>query len=355
MSAAPSLKTALKFKISIVKGPHAGAELQFDKATVTIGRGGDNDISLANDPRVSRQHAEIKNKGGEYYLVNLSQKNFILMDGQSVQSERLDGEHTIQIGESELKFSLNKPAPVLPNIPSFANSVPVQSQTSVPQNQPRAQAPMAPMPGLPPQMPPQQHHYQAAPAYVPPVASGESLLQNKRVRFYAIIAVVGVAAWFFLSSGAGKAKKDANSIRTSDQILMDLQNSEDSRKKFEERREKFSTIEATRAQENFVKAFRDYQQGQYARARESFQVVLNLDPENELAKRYLHLSKVKFDEVVKFSMIQGSRFREKKNWRKCQSSFSQVMTMLQSRKTDPTYQEAKKYYDECSLAGEGRY
>ena len=85
------------------------------------------------------------------------------------------------------------------------------------------------------------------------------------------------------------------------------------------------------------------------RARESFQVVLNLDSDNELAKRYLQLSRIKFDEMVKHSMLQGSRYREKKNWRLCQSSFFNVMTMLQNRKDDSVYQEAKRYYDECAL------
>jgi tetratricopeptide (TPR) repeat protein len=114
-------------------------------------------------------------------------------------------------------------------------------------------------------------------------------------------------------------------------------------------------VQYSRAQENFIKGFRDFQQGQYGRARESFQVTLNLDPDNDLAKRYLQLAKIKFDEMVKFSMIQGGRYREKKNWRKCQASFQNVITMLQSRKDDQTYLEAKRYYDECSLHAEGRY
>ncbi len=63
--------------------------------------------------------------------------------------------------------------------------------------------------------------------------------------------------------------------------------------------------------------------------REVFQVVLNLDPDNELAKRYYHLSKIKFDELVKFNMIQGNRYREKRNPAACVSrNYSNVLTML---------------------------
>lgn len=347
MSTAPQAKTQLKFTLEILKGPHAGGVFSFNKPNVSIGRGAENDIVLANDPRVSRQHAEIKSSGEEHYIVNLSQKNFVLVNGIRVQSEKLEGEIVIQIGESEMKFKPERPLVAKNNQPSFAGVKPAAVPPSMPMQAPtfappaHHQTPSMPGPAMPP--PPGNFG-----------GGGESLLQNKRVRFYGIIALVAIAGYFWLSSGK-KVRKDPNAIRMSDQVLLDMQSSEDAKKKFEERKEKFSTVEFSRAQENFIKGFRDFQQGQYARAREAFQVVLNLDPENDLAKRYLQLSKIKFDEMVKFSMIQGSRYREKKNWRKCQSSFFNVMTMLQSRKDDPTYQEAKRYYEECSLAGEGRF
>lgn len=350
--AAPQTKTHQKFSLEIMKGPHAGGSFTFDKPSVSFGRGAENDVVLANDPRISRQHAEIKSSGDEYYIVNLSQKNFVLVNGIRVQSEKLEGEAVIQIGESEIKFKPDRPLVAKNTTPSFAGVKPATAPTMPPPSMPQAQGFGAPQTYQAPHMP--------GPSMPPPQApnfgggSGESILQNKRVRFYGIIVIVALVGWYLMSSGK-KVKKDPNAIRMSDQVLLDMQNSDDAKKKFAERKEKFSTVEFSRAQENFIKGFRDFQQGQYARAREAFQVVLNLDPENDLAKRYLQLSKIKFDENVKFSMIQGSRYREKKNWRKCQSSFFNVMTMLQSRKDDPTYIEAKRYYEECSLAGEGRF
>ena len=352
-TASQASKSVSKFTVEIVKGPHAGGSFAFEQSTVSIGRGAENDIVLANDSRVSRQHAEIKGSGSEFYLVNLSQKNFVLINGVRIQTEKLSGDCTIQIGETELKFKQER-LPLAKNaIPSFSQAMP-----SPPQQMPAMQS----------YAPSQAHHQMPTSATAgfsghetgahqppQPAAGGLGpLLQNKRVRFYGIIAIAALVAWFFLSGGKKKSK-DPNAIRMSDQIQLDIQNSEDAKKKFEERKEKFSTVEYSRAQENFIKGFRDFQQGQYARSREAFQVVLNLDPENDLAKRYLQLAKIKFDELVKFSMIQGSRYREKKNWRKCQSSFFNVMTMLQNRKDDPTYQEAKRYYDECSLAAVGRF
>lgn len=360
MSAASKLKDQLKFSVEITKGPHAGVRLSFAKATVSIGRGPENDIVLTNDPRTSRQHAQIKQRESDFVIINLSQKNFVLVNGQSVQTEILTNSSVIQIGDTEIRFQQEQIAPV-----------------SLPENPPAAvlnflepakfEAPVIPPSVLPPVTPPlsppiqNYRDYQAPPnaSYVPPsspaVGSGGPM-QNSRVRFYGIVVVLGAILYFFLSPSNSKNAKDPNAIRTSVVSLQDVAQAE---KRTQElmtiKKEKYDSVQYRRSQENFVKGFRDFQQGQYARAREAFQVVLNLDPENELAKRYFHLSKIKFDELVKFNMIQGNRYREKKSWRMCQSNYSNVLTMLQNRKDDPTFKEAKQFYEECTLNLEGRF
>ncbi len=388
MSAAPQMKEAIKFELEIVKGPHIGFKNSYTKNSVTIGRGPENDIVLSGDPRVSRQHAEIKQRGNEFVIVNLSQKNFVMVNNQSIQSEIITNDSVILIGDTEIRLKAEVPAPVaatppppvmqsvppVPPMPSSAPTAPSMFQGVAPvvQPAPGASAPqvkpfqqqmpanpqMGGMPG-PVQYGGYQDPNMGAPgmgAARPMAAAGGGLLSNPRVRFYGIIGIVAlVLVWFFTSGKKGE-KKDPNAIRTS---AISMQDVLDAEKRSQElltiKRDKYDSVQYRRAQENFVKGFRDFQQGQYARAREAFQVVLNLDPDNELAKRYFHLSKIKFDELVKFNMIQGNRYREKKNWRMCQSNYSNVMTMLQQRKDDPTYKEAKQFFDECTLNLEGRF
>ncbi|WP_413576828.1 FHA domain-containing protein [Bdellovibrio sp. HCB290] len=369
MGAAPKAKDALKFDIEVVKGPHMGLRLSFASGSAKIGRGPENDIVLANDPRISRLHAEIRQRGNEFLIVNLSQKNFVMLNGESIQSEILHKGSVIQVGDSEIRFTPEAVA-AEPEIPSVPVLKPVVNQ-GIP-NMPAAGRPQMPTQGMPqmpaaqapnqmgqvrPQMPmgqpqPQANQYrQARPAAG---AAGGGGLSNPRVRFYAIVAVIGLAAWFLLSPSKKGAAKDPNAFRNS---AISIQDVADAEKRTEElrniKKEKYDSVQYKRAQENFIRGFRDFQQGQYARARESFQVVLNLDPENELAKRYYHLSKIKFDELVKFNLIQGARYREKKNWRMCQSNYSNVITMLQNRRDDPSYKEAKQFYEECTLNLEG--
>ncbi|MEN0057662.1 MAG: FHA domain-containing protein, partial [Bdellovibrio sp.] len=293
MAAAPQLKNALKFELEVLKGPHAGLRLGFAKTSITIGRGPENDVVLANDPRVSRQHAEIKMRGdSEFVIINTSGKNYVVVNGQNVQSELLLGSALIQIGDTEMRFhaetlSVATPPPLAAVIPAAAPLPPMP-----------ASMPSAPMPSPSP-----MGGYQAPPPPPPrgaPAAAG-GILQNPKARFYGLIGVVVLVGWFLLSPSK-KESKDANAIRTSTISMQDVAEAEKrSQELLSMKKEKYDSLQYRRAQENFIKGFRDFQQGQYARARESFQVVLNLDPDNELAKRYYHLSKIKFDELVKFN------------------------------------------------------
>jgi pSer/pThr/pTyr-binding forkhead associated (FHA) protein len=369
MSVAFKENKLAKFNIEIVKGPHTGLRFDFEKEVISLGRGPENDIILANDPKVSRRHAEIRFRYGEgHFLVNLSKKNYVLINGKNVDSEHLSNGTTILLGDTEIVFQSENsmvagemapvvPAPQKSSLSGLASAVP--TPVVVPHAAPAVMPPH--LPNYPsPQMPVGSYSGYSNPQHGGAISSPNqgSAFQgnNSRVRFYGIIGVVVIIGYFFFSSSGKKSTKDPNSIRTTNITMQDVAQAE---KRAQEllsiKREKYDSVQFRRAQENFVKGFRDFQQGQYARARESFQVVLNLDPENELAKRYFHLSKIKFDELVKFNMIQGNRYREKKNWRMCQSSFSNAMKMLSNRLNDPTYKEASQYFEECRLNSEGRF
>lgn len=368
MGAANQLKEALKFDIEVTKGPHIGLRSSFSKPMVSIGRGPENDIILSSDPRCSRRHAEIRQRDNDFVVVNLSEKNFILVNGQNVQTEILAPGSLVQIGDTEIRFNqeVSQGKSEAASVPSvFAVPSPTQAQAPMKAPSPvapKAQMPARPTPASAPAMPRQQPlnygGYQPPPpgAGPRPAAPSGGPLANPKVRFYGVIAILGLVGWFLFSSDGPKGKKDPNAIRTSAISMQDVAAAEKrSQELLTIKKERYDSVQYRRAQENFIKGFRDYQQGQYARAREAFQVVLNLDPENELAKRYYHLAKIKFDEFVKFNMIQGNRYREKRNWRMCQSNYSNVMTMLQNRKDDPTYKEAKQFFEECTLNLEGRY
>lgn len=87
-----------------------GKVFPLEKSLVQIGRGGDNDLVLADD-YASRKHAQIvMSEGGELILINLSSNNPIMVNGSnSIDSgERLmlNNNDLIEIGYSKFKVRI---------------------------------------------------------------------------------------------------------------------------------------------------------------------------------------------------------------------------------------------------------
>jgi pSer/pThr/pTyr-binding forkhead associated (FHA) protein len=348
MSAAQQTSALIKFKIDVLKGAHAGQVFAFDLAkSAFIGRGPENEICLSNDPRISRQHAEIKQISGQFYIVNLSQKNFILVNGETVDTELLEQNAIVQIGESEFKFSADfpnlTPTMTLPqNMRNEAVPAPMQRRTPVQKLEQKANS--TPQNLAPPAA---RNTHRTLP---PPKSPGS----HSRLKFYAIIAAVGILG-YVIFSGNKKETKVQRPFRGSPEIAGDLQASIDKTKALDTKLEDLKSPTFRRAQENYIKGFREYRQAHYARARDYFQIVLSLNPNHELAKRYYHLSLVKFDELVQANLNQGLKNRERKNYKLCQASMANVLIMIQNNKSHPQYAETNQYFQECSKAVEGQY
>lgn len=373
MTAAPS-KISFSLKLTINSGPQAGTILDFDKESVAVGRGPENDIVLSLDAKVSRLHGEFRRSEGGWKVINLSAKNYILINGERHPFQELKPGDKVQFGDTIIVADFEEEMPLAPPpiVPMPTQAVPqMPFPVKVPPIASTPAAPIASAPSMP-------SAYQAAPmpsvgnqpqyplgavntssvsggGARPVSGSAWSQMDPGKQRFYIIVGVLLVGFLWLMFSDTKAPPKDTNAVRSADQIKMDIATTEKTIGQLKEEEERRRSIQYKKAQENLVRGFRDFQQGQYARARDSFQVVLNMDPENELAQRYVQLAQIKFDQQIKQLMLQGARNREKLNWRLCMDAFSKVMTMLQGRRDNPTYIEAQKYFEACRLEAEGKY
>jgi hypothetical protein len=80
-----------------------GTEHTIDRQSVVIGRSKDCDIRLA-DPNASRRHAEVRQEGTSYWLVDLDSTNGTTVNGRRQQRARLENDDRITIGSTELVF-----------------------------------------------------------------------------------------------------------------------------------------------------------------------------------------------------------------------------------------------------------
>jgi len=81
------------------------AEYPVERGRLVIGRSRDCDVRLA-DPNVSRRHAEVRQEGSTFYVVDLDSTNGIEVNGRRARRARLEDGDTILLGSTELVFEL---------------------------------------------------------------------------------------------------------------------------------------------------------------------------------------------------------------------------------------------------------
>jgi FHA domain-containing protein len=80
-----------------------GQRHEIRKRRTVIGRSKDCDIQLA-DPNISRRHAELRQEGTAYWIVDLDSTNGIEINGHRVKRAKLDEGDTVTLGSSDLVF-----------------------------------------------------------------------------------------------------------------------------------------------------------------------------------------------------------------------------------------------------------
>jgi preprotein translocase subunit SecD len=80
-----------------------GRRHEVEGRRVLIGRSKDCDIQL-EDPNVSRRHAELRQEGASYWIVDLDSTNGIEVNGRRLKRSKLEDGDRIVLGETEVTF-----------------------------------------------------------------------------------------------------------------------------------------------------------------------------------------------------------------------------------------------------------
>jgi hypothetical protein len=398
MSAALQQKPEIKIKLTAVAGPHSGQVFLLNKSSITLGRGPENDIVLLNDPQVSRSHAQLSVMERDLEVVNLSQKSYIVVQGESVQKWKIVNNSNFTIGDTEFNVEYDLGQAVVSVVPPKPVAQVVQLKPKIkaptgikkPPQKPVAKQktqlqPVAPPPGSRNPAPAiRQQQMQAnnmqnrmpaglsgqlnvrnagssyaQPNYAPSAATkkDDSLMSNPNFKYYILILIIigSSVSYFTQSSRAAKAKKISSILKYEDTVNAQINSQAEKAKEqdLDVRRKEKNSAQLARIDENFIKGMRDFQLGNYTRAQEFFQLVLNLDPDHQLAKRHLYLCKVRFDELVQEKLMLGETYFKKHNFRMCESMYQQVVDMLEGKNDDQKNKLAQIKAKECELAAEG--
>jgi pSer/pThr/pTyr-binding forkhead associated (FHA) protein len=342
MSSSALAKKSGYVKVTLLNGRAPGQSYTFDKPTITIGRSAENDISFPGDNKMSRNHVEIQQYGQQLVVRNLSQRNFILIDGEKVQERLIQSAVIIQVGEQNIEIQPISSA--ITEAPKKSAALPVRP-------------PASSLKSINPQVPPMP----TAPArekskeQLSRPAQYSNSDSSGRLFLYGIVGIIFLAGAWLLSSDSTQKMAEVE-VRSDQDITKSVEESMKAVQEIQnlQRKTGQDSVQYRAAQENYIKGFRDYRQGQYARAMQSFQAALALFPNHDLALKYYNRSKTKLQGQIDDAMRMGRSYYQKNNFKLCQSSFATAMIMIKDA-NDVKYKEARQFYNECSVRLEGRF
>ena len=85
----------------------AGQRLRVDKRRVVLGRSRECDIQI-DDANISRRHAELRQEGTSFWIVDLGSTNGTEVEGRRVQRARLADGSKFTVGETTVTFSTER-------------------------------------------------------------------------------------------------------------------------------------------------------------------------------------------------------------------------------------------------------
>ncbi|MEN9723805.1 MAG: hypothetical protein RJB38_1791 [Pseudomonadota bacterium] len=305
-------------RLRVLKGPDRGVAYVLTNTRASIGRGDENDITIG-DLKASRLHAEISASAQGWLVRDLGSANGILHNGTQCREALVRLSDLVTVGETVLEF-------IPGNAPDAVLLAPPRDETQVnavisgkPVAKAQARSLSDPFGFQSGSQPPQG-------------AAAASTGSKKAIRLglAAAAALVVVFASEFVSNspqGQKKERKPSKEGQPSDlaSLLPKLDKAPVSRN----------------AEMFFKQGFREYRERNYIRALNQFDLVLQLVPDHEGARRYRENARIEIEEEVKQHLERGRKAFSTGRLREARGHYEAVLRLLNSDQANPSYQEAK--------------
>jgi len=298
-------------RLKVVNGPDMGAVFVVTSNSVTLGRGEENDVILA-DLKASRKHAEISWGDNQWNVRDLGSANGIVYNGKPTRIAVLKTSDIITIGETTIEFLMSDAGTgMLRALPRTIGEIShEQSAFSAQQQRVRELGVM----GGP---------KRKAPA--PVAATGASAGPNPKIFIYIVIAgVVGYVLY-----GSPEAPKAPKKV-TAPPLSSYLPSGE-------------SDVSVNKTADQFFhEGFREYRQNNFIRAKIQFETALQIEPNHPLASLYLENCNNQIEEEVKYHIDNGKKNLDAGKLKEAKNDYESVLRLKFRDQTNPAYVEAQE-------------
>lgn len=315
-------------RLKVIRGPDSGAIFIVQGTRASIGRGEENDIVLS-DLKASRRHAELVMTPSGWSVQDLGSANGISCNGQATRSGALKTKDTLGLGETLFEFMSQDVATVVLQSPAPSEKQVQAEQAELAAQRAKVLA-MSKFGGLAKNQPrtdklPPAEQRVASPAAAP----AQKQSDPKKL----ILILVVLAGAYFLMDGPVKTKMTKKRLAKQTKQEEEISNDVD---------EDNVQIEKT-AEMFYAEGFREFNRGNYLRARSQFETVLQMMPTHAMAKRYLENSNKAIEDAVRLALYTGRRAECSGKIRTARGQYQHVMRLLYRDQSNPAYAQAKEH------------
>ncbi len=105
---------------------------------------------------------------------------------------------------------------------------------------------------------------------------------------------------------------------------------------------------------HFISGFRDFQNGRYSRALDSFGTTIATEPEHTRAQLYSKTARKKKSDLIDTHLRDGQKYKEKMMYNRCAAEFEKALVLI-NNVNSKKYALAKAQFDECSMMKRGGF
>jgi pSer/pThr/pTyr-binding forkhead associated (FHA) protein len=316
-------------RFRVIKGPDRGCAFIIVNTRASIGRGEENDMVIG-DLKASRLHAEVTAGPTGWMVRDLGSANGILHNGIQSRSSPLRSSDLVTLGETVLEFlgAEVEPQRLLAGPMDELDAEQLLRSKARAKDRPRT---LSDPFGL-----------SAQPAVA--VAPGSGSKKVVRLTIAGVLAVLVVIGMdMFSEDGKPKPKKSVRKVASTGEPV-DLASL----------LPKFDKPQTSRNAEMFYRqGFREYRERNYIRALNQFELVLQMDPDHDMARRYRDNARMAIDDEVKTHLEFGKKTFSSGKLREAKGHYEAILRLLHTDQANPAYSEAKEQLEKVRSEMDG--
>lgn len=302
---------AIDFLLQVEKGPDAGRLYRIEPPKITVGRDPASCQIVLNDLKVSRQQFSLE-FSDQVYIRDLSSRKTTLVNKLPVQNRQMvrPGD-LIEFGDTQIRFN-----------------------TRVNE---KAQTQLGGAPGVPPNYQKQVND------------------KNQKIVRMILIGIISLAGLLFVLQ-EDPVEQTQKNLLTQEDVNKQIEESKERAAKIKEsiieKRKMSEQNYLQNVEQHFIRGFRDFQNGQYSRAIDSFGATIATDENHIRAIQYNKAAQKRRDDLIDTHMRDGAKYRDKMMYSRCAAEFDKALMLINDVST-PKYELARTQRNECDILKAG--